>query len=91
MTTSTAERSSSDKGYRWTCPICGNSKVNAMSEQGRNALRALKTHVYFTDDDGHASANSYPPEYDEESLDEHVTKVDEHVTKVVDGIGGEAD
>lgn len=55
-------------GFRWRCPACGASRVNTMSRRGRNALRALKTHVYLTDGNGHGENASYPDAFPEEDL-----------------------
>lgn len=65
-------RRSPDSGYRWECPICEKSRVNLLSMQGRNALRALKTHVYLSDGDGHGDVGSYPDGIPEERLRLHV-------------------
>lgn len=68
----TDDRGSSTNGYRWVCPACGATGLHPLSGQGRNALRALKTHVYFSDGDGHGEAETFPPDRPVESLGDHV-------------------
>lgn len=57
------------------CPVCGVTGSNPLSGQGRNALRALKTHVYFSEGDGHGGAETYPPGHAMESLGDYVGRV----------------
>lgn len=64
------------EGYRWECPICSKSRVNRLSEQGRNALRALKTHLYLTDGSGHGETGSFPEDVSEDELRRYVEPVE---------------
>lgn len=59
-------------GYRWVCPVCGETGVHPLSGRGRNALRALKTHVYFSTGDGHGNVESYPRDHPGERLADSV-------------------
>lgn len=63
------------KGYQWVCPICGFSGVHPLSGQGRNALRALKTHVYFTIRANHGDRETYPQDHPEAELRASVSSV----------------
>lgn len=69
------DRTSLGQGYEWVCPICGGSGVHPLSGQGRNALRALKTHVYFADGADHGDPETYPRDHPEAELRAHVTSV----------------
>lgn len=73
---SSLPRPASKDGYLWECPICGLVRKNTMSEEGRNALRALKTHVYLTGGDGHGDAGTYPDEGMEAELPRYLRPVD---------------
>lgn len=71
-------RPSTLKGFRWTCPFCGTSRLNASGdESGReNALAALRTHIVASDGAGHGPRNEYPGAIDDVTLAEHVDPVD---------------
>lgn len=49
-------------GYEWTCPYCGKSRLNRSGgeDAARNAVAALRTHIYATDGGEHGSRNEYP-------------------------------
>lgn len=63
---------SRNRGHRWECPVCDLSRVNRLSEEGRNALRALRTHVYLADGNGHGETGTFPRGIAEEELEEFV-------------------
>ena len=71
--------SAAREGYRWTCPFCGTSRLNASDEESgrRNALVALRTHVLASVEDGHGPRNEYPDGYDDVTLADHLQWVDE--------------
>lgn len=48
--------------------MCGATGTHPLSRRGVNALRALKTHVYFSDGDGHGEAETFPQANPEEQL-----------------------
>lgn len=73
-------RRPSKEGYRWECPVCETSRVNRLSERGRNALRALKAHVYLTEGGGHGEHGSYPEEIPEDALARFVRPVNDEGT-----------
>lgn len=66
-----------DGGYRWQCPICGTARVNTMSERGRNALRALRRHVYRSEGEGHGEKGAYPDDLPVDELRRHVRPIDD--------------
>ena len=66
-----------DRGHRWECPVCDLSRVNRLSDEGRNAVRALRAHVYLADGDGHGESGSFPDGLGEDELDEYVEPHDE--------------
>ena len=68
---------SRNRGHRWECPVCDLSRVNRLSEEGRNALRALGTHVYLADGDGHGETGTFPGDIAEDELEEYVQPHDE--------------
>lgn len=70
-------RPASEEGYRWECPYCDMEQVNTMSEEGQNALRALKSHILLTDGDGHGGVGSYPDENIEDELPQYLTPLDD--------------
>jgi hypothetical protein len=55
--------------------VCDAARVNALSREGRNALRALKTHVYLADGGGHGTRRTYPEAYPEGGLEAFVHPV----------------
>ena len=62
--------------YRWSCPICGDSRVG-MASGGEDPLGkaefSLRQHVKTSDDDGHGPANRYPPGFDPDAADRAVS------------------
>ena len=58
--------------WGWRCPICDVVGPDLPGWRGRNALRGLKVHVYFADDEGHGDAETYPVDFPEETLGEYV-------------------
>ena len=64
--------------YRWTCPVCGASRVNPAGEEvdDRNAVTALRSHVLASSDGGHGPANAYPEGFDPSTLADRVVRVD---------------
>ena len=69
------DRSSLHRGYQWVCPVCGFTGLHPLSGQGRNALRALKTHVYFTNGANHDDRETYPQDHPEAELRAYVSPV----------------
>lgn len=70
-------RVSSD-GFEWSCPFCGQSRLN-VSEDGsgnENAVSALRSHILASEGSGHGAVNAYPPEFDPETLADHVDRLD---------------
>lgn len=67
-----------EEGYRWTCPICGKSRLNRSNgdEGEENAIAALRTHVMASDGAGHGPLNEYPAEFEREKLTNHVLRVE---------------
>ena len=65
-------------GYRWTCPVCGATKLNqTVDGSGRtNAINALRAHLVATDGDEHGARNQYPDGFDPDALVDHVSRVD---------------
>lgn len=70
-------RPKAENGYRWECPYCGETRSNTMSTRGDNAFRALRTHVYLSDGDGHGDGASYPDGLSTEELGRHVKPVED--------------
>lgn len=62
-------------GYRWECPVCGESRVNTMDEYGSKSLGALKSHVRNSDWGEHGAARSYPADLDARELYRYVSPV----------------
>lgn len=62
-------------GYRWECPVCGESRVNTMDEYGSKSLGALKSHVRNSDWGEHGAARSYPADLDVRELYQYVSPV----------------
>ena len=53
--------------YRWTCPICRESRTGMASgdeDPAGKAAFSLRQHVWTTEDDGHGGTNRYPPGFD---------------------------
>lgn len=71
-------RSVESDGYRWTCPLCGLSRLNPSGEENgeENAVTALRAHVLASVGDGHGPRSELPPEVDERRLTDHVVRVD---------------
>lgn len=55
---------SSEGGYQWTCPYCGESRVNKLGDDGgkEGAIAALRTHIQASDGGGHGPRHSFPSE-----------------------------
>jgi len=66
-------------GYRWTCPYCGESRLNKSEDDAgeRNAIAALRSHVLASDSLEHGPVNAYPDAFDPDELGEHVVRVEE--------------
>lgn len=62
--------------FRWECPTCSASEEAVPGEWGRNALRGLKVHVYYSAGDGHGDPRSYPDEFPEAVLSRYVGPAD---------------
>ena len=64
-------------GYEWTCPICGQSRMNNQSgpDGEENAIAALRTHIVASDGSEHGPRNESPPALDTLSLEEYVVEV----------------
>lgn len=60
--------------YRWTCPICDESRLSAADGvQDRAAvLRNLEAHIQGTAGEGHGDEDSFPDEFDPDTLTEYV-------------------
>lgn len=67
----------SDCGYRWECPICGLSRINAMSREGRQARLALQRHIHGTDGVGHGPKDEFPDGFSVSQLEQYVRPVDD--------------
>lgn len=72
-TTADAHRSTVDGDwstvsvYRWTCPICDESRTGIASGNENPLAKAafsLRQHVRTSVDDDHGPANVFPPEFD---------------------------
>lgn len=72
------DRPATDGGFRWECPLCGMSRLNASKDESgeKNALAALRTHIIASDGTEHGPKNEYPADFDHETLAEHVVRVD---------------
>lgn len=63
----------SGAGYRWTCPICDQSRLNTSGEQ--NGVSALRSHLLASGGAGHGPVNEYPVGFDPDALSEHVVRL----------------
>lgn len=65
-------------GFRWECPFCGTSRLNASDDESGqdNALAALRTHIVASDGIEHGPKNEYPVDFDPGTLAEHMERVD---------------
>lgn len=64
-------------GYRWECPICGESRVNTLDEYGDLSLGAVKSHIRNSDWGDHGDAGTYPADLDVAGLYRYVTPVED--------------
>lgn len=66
-------------GFRWECPICGMSRLNASEDESgeRNAIAALRTHVIASDGADHGPKGEYPVGFDPRGLAGHVIRADD--------------
>lgn len=74
-------RPRSGDGFRWTCPVCGETQLNTSSVDGEgrvNATNALRAHLIATEGDGHGPRNEYPSDFDPESIPKHITREDRY-------------
>lgn len=57
-------------GYRWVCPICGDSGVLSESRAPAEAhvKNALRSHIQAKDDEGHGSRGCVPDTVDDTAL-----------------------
>ena len=64
--------------FEWTCPHCGETRLNtSMDGSGEaNAITALRVHIYASDGPEHGPRRQYPTGYDVRTLAEHVVEVD---------------
>lgn len=69
--------SSTDGGYEWTCPYCGQSRFNTSDGEGgeENAIAALRSHIFASDDPEHGPRNEGPTDGNL-ALADHVVRVD---------------
>lgn len=58
-------------GYRWTCPICGTSRIIKTKFGPQRAIEGLRAHLEIYDGDGHGPENRFP-DIDRQRLDENV-------------------
>lgn len=65
-------------GFRWECPRCGMSRLNASEDASgeENALAAVRTHIVASDGTEHGPKNEYPADFEPGTLVEHVVRVD---------------
>ena len=63
-------------GFRWTCPICSASRLNATeNDDGEDhAIAALQAHILATDDAEHGPRNEFPRAFDDLYLAAHVVE-----------------
>lgn len=62
--------------FRWTCPICGESRTGMASGQENPLGKAefsLRQHVQTRDDDAHGPANAFPAGFDSDAADRAVS------------------
>lgn len=60
--------------YRWTCPICGESRLtlDEGAQDRGEVLRNLEAHIRGTAGDGHGDEESFPSALDPDTLTEYV-------------------
>ena len=63
-------------GYRWSCPLCGESRNNRLDVDGEKAEASLRTHVLSSDDEDHGPATYYPSNLDADTLQRHVDPIE---------------
>lgn len=65
-----------DSGYRWTCPFCGESRLNTSDGERAeaNAISALRTHIVASDGADHGPRNEFPSDVPL-TLSDHVSAV----------------
>lgn len=62
--------------YRWTCPICGETRPGVASGDENPTQKAefsLRQHVLSSDDPDHGSSNTYPGAFDPDAASEFVS------------------
>lgn len=59
------------EGYRWSCPICGTSRVIKTSFGPQRAIEGLRAHLEIYDGDGHGPENQFP-DIDRQGLEDNV-------------------
>lgn len=66
-----------ERGYEWTCPYCGQSRLNSSVGEGgeTQATAALRSHILASDGAGHCARNELPAD-ESLMLSEHVVSVD---------------
>lgn len=65
-------------GFKWECPYCGASRINA-SDNGSgeaNAITALRTHIVASDGVEHGPRYEFPADFDTVELADYVVSVD---------------
>lgn len=74
----------SSEGFEWTCPFCDQSRFNVSEDESgnENAVSALRSHILASGGAGHGPVNAYPPEFDPESLADHVVPLDRRERRV---------
>lgn len=64
--------------YRWTCPLCGESRVSVAGE--RTTLEQIETslrmHIYQSDGGSHGPTGAYPDSIRPDQLHEFITVSD---------------
>lgn len=70
-------------GFRWTCAVCGASRVTTFAEEEEvsvtldRAERALSSHIFSSIGDGHGPRDALPDNMTVESLADHIEPVTE--------------
>lgn len=62
--------------YRWTCPICEETRTGMASageDPWRKAAFSLRQHVQTSADEAHGPANVYPARFDPEAAESAVS------------------
>lgn len=62
--------------YRWTCPICGETRTGMASageDPREKAAFSLRQHVQTSADEAHGPANVYPARFDPDAADRAVS------------------